>query len=52
MVVMAERWAGRALAPWDPAAVMAFLDRHDVRLAARVKREVGNKLRTGRNRAG
>jgi hypothetical protein len=48
MVVMAERWAGRALAPWDPAAVMAFLDRHDVRLAARVKREVGNKVRTGR----
>jgi hypothetical protein len=48
MVVKAESWALRALAPWDPAAVVAFLDRHDVRLAARIKREVGNKLRTGR----
>jgi hypothetical protein len=34
--------------PRDPAAVVAFLDRHDVRLAARVKRKVGNKLRTRR----
>ena len=48
MVVKAESWALRALAPWDPAAFVAFLERHDVRLAARVKREVGNKLRTGR----
>jgi hypothetical protein len=48
MVVKAESWGLRALAPWDPAAVVAFLDRHDVRLAARVKREVGNKVRTGR----
>jgi hypothetical protein len=51
MVVKAERWARRALAPWDPAAVVAFLDRHDVRLAARVKREVGNKVRTERKSA-
>jgi 3-methyladenine DNA glycosylase AlkD len=48
MVVKAESWALRALAPWSPAAVVAFLERHDVRLTARVKREVGNKLRTGR----
>ena len=37
MVVKAESWALRALAPWDPAAVVAFLERHDVRLAAPVQ---------------
>jgi 3-methyladenine DNA glycosylase AlkD len=35
MVVKAESWALRARAPWDPAAVVAFLDRHGVRLGAR-----------------
>jgi len=31
----------------DPDAVRAFLAAHDAVLAARVKREVRNKLRTG-----
>lgn len=48
LVVKAESWALRALSPWDPSAVVVFLERHDDRLAARVKREVGNKLRTGK----
>lgn len=47
MVVKAMSWALRSLAPWEPAAVKGFLAEHDGRLAARVKREVGNKLRTG-----
>jgi 3-methyladenine DNA glycosylase AlkD len=33
MVAKAEGWALRALSPWDPAAVVAFLERQDVRLA-------------------
>jgi 3-methyladenine DNA glycosylase AlkD len=36
LVVMAESWALRSHAPWDPPAVVAFLERHDLRLAARV----------------
>jgi 3-methyladenine DNA glycosylase AlkD len=47
MVVKALSWALRALAPWDRALVRQFLVDHDARLAARVKREVSNKLRTG-----
>ena len=47
MVVKALSWALRALAPHDPAAVRDFLYRNDDALAARVKREVGNKLATG-----
>lgn len=47
MVVKALSWALRALAPWDGEAVAAFLARHDEELAARVKREVCNKLKTG-----
>jgi 3-methyladenine DNA glycosylase AlkD len=47
MVVKALSWALRALAPWDPAAVEAFLVEHEAALAARVKREVRNKLATG-----
>jgi 3-methyladenine DNA glycosylase AlkD len=47
MVVKALSWALRALVRWDPEAVRRFLLEHDARLAARVKREVGNKLRTG-----
>jgi hypothetical protein len=31
----------------DPAAVSAFLDEHNDVLAARIKREVNNKLTTG-----
>ena len=47
MVVKALSWALRELVWHDAAAVQAFLDTHDDRLAARVKREVRNKLRTG-----
>ncbi|MFC3079867.1 DNA alkylation repair protein [Phenylobacterium terrae] len=47
MVEKALSWALRALAMRDRAAVEAFLDAHAESLAARVRREVGNKLRTG-----
>jgi 3-methyladenine DNA glycosylase AlkD len=46
-VVKALSWALRELIPWDPDAVRAFLKEHDRVLAARVKREVRNKLETG-----
>ena len=47
MVVKALSWALRQLVVWDPNAVHAFLDAHDKALAARVRREVRNKLETG-----
>lgn len=47
MIVKAVSWALRMLAPWEPAAVRAFVVEHESRLAARVKREVRNKLETG-----
>jgi 3-methyladenine DNA glycosylase AlkD len=47
MVVKGLSWALRELVPHDPAAVQAFLEEHQDRLAARVKREVRNKLATG-----
>ena len=47
MVEKALSWALRVLAKTDPPAAAAFLRDEDERLAARVKREVGNKLRTG-----
>lgn len=47
MVVKALSWALRELVVHDPAAVRAFLKEHDDALAARVKREVTNKLKTG-----
>ena len=47
MVVKALSWALRDLVVWDPAAVEAFLAKYEDRLAARVKREVHNKLTTG-----
>ena len=47
MVVKAMSWAVRELVPHDPDAVRAFLAEHDGMLAARVKREVRNKLDTG-----
>ncbi|MCK4414221.1 MAG: DNA alkylation repair protein [Candidatus Eisenbacteria sp.] len=47
MVVKALSWALRALVSHDRRAVRAFLARYDGRLAARVKREVTHKLRTG-----
>ena len=48
MVVKALSWALRTAAPHDRAAVESFMADHDHCLAARVKREVGAKLRTGR----
>jgi 3-methyladenine DNA glycosylase AlkD len=50
MVVKALSWALRALVDWDPGAVRGFLEAHDM-LAARVRREVRNKLETGRKNA-
>jgi 3-methyladenine DNA glycosylase AlkD len=47
MVVKALSWALRVLSEHDPKAVRDFLAKHDARLAARVKRETNNKLRTG-----
>jgi 3-methyladenine DNA glycosylase AlkD len=47
MVVKAMSWALRQLVVHDPEAVRAFLRAHDDVLAARVKREVTNKLTTG-----
>ena len=47
MVVKALSWALRALVAHDPGAVRTFLRQHDAVLAARVKREVTNKLETG-----
>jgi len=51
MVVKAMSWALRTLVPWDRAAVEAFLARQDAVLAARIKREVRTKLRTGKKNA-
>jgi 3-methyladenine DNA glycosylase AlkD len=48
MVVKAMSWALRALVPWEPDAVRAFIADNDARVAARVRREVVNKLETGR----
>ena len=47
MVVKAMSWALRELVWHDPEAVRGFLEKHGAALAARVKREVRNKLSTG-----
>lgn len=47
MVIKALSWALRELVPYDPDAVREFLETHEDRLAARVRREVRNKLETG-----
>ena len=47
MVEKALSWALRELAVHDAAAVSNFITGHEARLGSRVKREVGNKLRTG-----
>ena len=47
MVVKALSWALRELVYFDPEAVDGFLNEHEQVLAGRMKREVGNKLRTG-----
>jgi 3-methyladenine DNA glycosylase AlkD len=48
MVVKAMSWALRDLIAHDRGAVERFLREHESRLAALVKREVRNKLTTGR----
>jgi 3-methyladenine DNA glycosylase AlkD len=48
MVVKAMSWALRELAKRDQHAVRTFLSAYGERLAARVRREVTNKLTTGR----
>ena len=48
MVVKAMSWALRALAQRDSDAVRQFIDEHEARLPALVRREVRNKLATGR----
>jgi 3-methyladenine DNA glycosylase AlkD len=48
MVVKAMSWALRELAKRNPRAVRTFLSEHSERLTARVRREVTNKLTTGR----
>ncbi len=48
MVVKALSWALRELLEWEPGVVRGFMLEHDAVLASRVKREVGNKLRTGK----
>jgi len=47
MVVKALSWALRELVVHDPQAVREFLQTHDAVLAARVRREVANKIATG-----
>lgn len=47
MVVKALSWALRELIKHDSEAVAGFLEEYDSSLAARVKREVRNKLDTG-----
>jgi 3-methyladenine DNA glycosylase AlkD len=47
MVLKAESWALRELVIHDPDAVQKFLSEYEDVLAARVKREVKNKLTTG-----
>ena len=47
MVEKALSWALRELVIHDAAAVSDFITRHEAGLGSRVKREVGNKLRTG-----
>jgi 3-methyladenine DNA glycosylase AlkD len=47
MVVKAMSWALRALVVHNPEAVRGFLSEYEDVLAARVKREVRNKLMTG-----
>ena len=47
MVVKGMSWALRDLLKRDRVAVEKFLEEHESELAARVKREVWNKLTTG-----
>ena len=46
-VAKAMSWALREAAKREPGPVKKFVDEHQDVLPARVKREVGNKLKTG-----
>ena len=48
MVVKAMSWALRELSKTNPVSVEEFVANENQRLAARIKREVGNKLITGK----
>lgn len=48
MVQKAISWALRSLVPWDREAVQVFLTEHSGSVSALVRREVMNKLRTGK----
>lgn len=48
MVVKALSWALRELSKSDRQAVVGFMDKFQGQIHSRVKREVGNKLRTGK----
>ncbi|MFT7485762.1 MAG: 3-methyladenine DNA glycosylase AlkD [Candidatus Paceibacteria bacterium] len=48
MVAKGLSWALRSLIPIDESRVEDFLSEHEALMAARVKREVRNKLETGR----
>lgn len=48
MVIKAVSWSLRSLVRWDRDAVELFLERYRRQLAARITREVRNKLDTGR----
>jgi 3-methyladenine DNA glycosylase AlkD len=52
MVVKALSWALRELSKRNKPAVTKFLDRHRLRVAPRVRREVTNKLTTGLKNSG
>jgi 3-methyladenine DNA glycosylase AlkD len=47
MVVKALSWALREMAKKHPGEARTFLEKHRHTLAARVVREVNNKLKTG-----
>ena len=52
MVAKGLSWALRSLAPVAPTAVSDFLAAHDHTLPSLVRREVRNKLDTGRKSGG
>jgi 3-methyladenine DNA glycosylase AlkD len=52
MVVKALSWALRELGKRDAGAVRHFLSQNQDRVASRVRREVTNKLTTGKKAAG
>jgi len=47
LIIKAISWVLREATKYDPRAVKDFLSQHEDRLAARIKREVSNKLETG-----